>query len=636
MCLAKIQRTSAYYLKRTSPFIALFLLLELVFRTVLLVHERTNLDGHIGDIAHALLAGVIMDVGTLTYFLLPFALYLLILPARCHGTRKDKVMTAIGFGAFAYLLLFTRVGEWFFWDEFQARFNFIAVDYLVYTHEVIGNIQESYPVYPLFAAIAALVGGLAYFQYRTSRIPAYAPVLHQRLSALVVMGLIAATSFYTLKSSIGEVSENRYLNQIAHNGIFEIFSAFRNNDLSYEQFYTTADQNALLKDLRADLGIIQDTPDATGITRTITADAPETPYNVVMITVESLSAKYMKMFGNTQNITPNLDALVNKSLFFTNLYATGTRTVYGLSSLTLSIPPIPGNSIVRRPENEGLFSLGAVLNRKGYDSKFIYGGYGYFDNMNAFFAGNGYQILDRNSFTKEEINFANVWGICDGDVFTRTLKESDASHAKGKPFFQMVMTTSNHRPYTYPEGKIDLPSKSGRAGGVKYTDYAIAEFLKQAESHPWFDNTLFVVVADHTAGSAGKSDLNPPGYHIPMFIYAPKLLKPGRVNKLISQIDVAPTLLGLMNMSYASRFYGKNVLKESPERAFISNYQSLGYLTDGKLAVLKPIKKQDFYTQIGEQWNKTDVRDEGALHRALMYFQTATQWKTWSKDIPTP
>src|SRR6185295_3498593 len=197
--------------------------------------------------------------------------------------------------------------------------------------------------------------------------------------------------------------------------------------------------------------------------------------------------------------------------------------------LALSLPPTPGQSIVRRPNNEQMFSLGSVFRSRGYDTACIYGGFGYFDNMNYFFEHNGYKIVDRASVPKSEITFGNVWGACDEDLFDWVLKEADFSYAKGKPFHHFVMTTSNHRPFTYPDGKIDIPSHTGRLGGVKYTDYAIGELLRKAREKPWFTNTLVVIVADHCASSSGKTALPVNGYAIPLFIYNPHLIQPRKV-----------------------------------------------------------------------------------------------------------
>jgi phosphoglycerol transferase MdoB-like AlkP superfamily enzyme len=154
------------------------------------------------------------------------------------------------------------------------------------------------------------------------------------------------------------------------------------------------------------------------------------------------------------------------------------------------------------------------------------------------------------------------------------------------------MTTSNHRPYTFPEGRIDLPSKiSGRAGAVKYTDFAIGQFLRDAAKKPWFKNTVFVIVADHCASSAGKTELPVQNYHIPLIIYSPGgHIAPGHIRTLTSQMDYAPTLLGLLNWSYPSRFFGHDVRKIDPKEAhaLIGSYQKLGHLENGNFIVLSP------------------------------------------------
>jgi phosphoglycerol transferase MdoB-like AlkP superfamily enzyme len=152
------------------------------------------------------------------------------------------------------------------------------------------------------------------------------------------------------------------------------------------------------------------------------------------------------------------------------------------------------------------------------------------------------------------------------------------------------MTTSNHRPYTYPEGRVDIPSGSGRDGAVKYTDWAIGDFMARAERQPWFKDTIFVFLADHTSHGRGRTDLPPENYRIPMVIYAPGLVAPGQVADVASQIDVAPTLLGLLNISYTSRFFGQDirVAAHRHPHAFMANYLTVGYLEDGKVVELGP------------------------------------------------
>ena len=276
----------------------------------------------------------------------------------------------------------------------------------------------------------------------------------------------------------------------------------------------------------------------------------------------------------------------------------------------------------------------------GYESLFLYGGYGYFDNMNAFFAGNGYTVIDRTAIKPEDIHFENIWGVADEDLFTLSLRELDQRHAAGKPFFAHIMTTSNHRPFTYPEGRIDIPSKSGREGGVKYTDWAIGRFVEQARTRPWFANTLFVIVAEHTHKGRGKQELPIENYHIPLIMYAPAHVKPGRVDTIASQIDVSPTVLGLLGISYRSRFFGHDILRDGPshERALMANYQTVGYYERGRIVELKPNGR---VRVVDAESGKPVPMDELSQHlvdEAISYYQLASDaYKRGELKIkPTP
>jgi phosphoglycerol transferase MdoB-like AlkP superfamily enzyme len=301
-----------------------------------------------------------------------------------------------------------------------------------------------------------------------------------------------------------------------------------------------------------------------------------------------------------------------------------------MEAVTLSIVPTPGRSIVKRPDNHNMFSTGFIFEEKGYENKFLYAGHGYFDNMNEFFSHNGFEVIDRVDFADDEVTFSNAWGVCDEDLLNKALKEADKSYADKKPFLNFVMTTSNHRPYTYPDGKIDVPSHTGREGGVKYTDYAISKFIEEAKKKPWFKNTIFVIVADHNGGSAGKNTLPSYRYKIPLIVYAPEIVKSQTISKLSSQIDIFPTLFSLMNWSYKSMFYGADILsKDFSERAFIGNYQKLGLLKNGYLFVLTPDKKIHKYKILKQTLNSVkyeemkDISDE-EIRETISYYQSAT------------
>jgi phosphoglycerol transferase MdoB-like AlkP superfamily enzyme len=189
------------------------------------------------------------------------------------------------------------------------------------------------------------------------------------------------------------------------------------------------------------------------------------------------------------------------------------------------------------------------------------------------------------------------------------------------------MTTSNHRPFTYPNGRVNIPSHISREGAVKYTDYAIGKFIREARTKPWFKNTIFVIVADHCASSAGKADLPVNKYKIPLLIYSPGNIRPAKMERLMSQIDLGPTVLGLLNFSYTSKFFGYDMFKleDGRERAFISTYQSLGSIRKDTLIILKPQRIANAFIPDFMDGSARETSLNGALtNEAIAWYQTAS------------
>lgn len=605
--------------------------LSTLTRAVLLVMTGSGVPLQAGQWAYVFGLGLVYDLATLLCFAWPLLLPLWLLPRRWFNARSGRA--AVGAICFVLLalLLFVAVAEVVFWEEFQTRFNFIAVDYLVYTNEVLGNIQESYPLPALLGglALAAVLVFVATRRWRRSS--ADDSRLRDRTAFAGLWLLASVVAGLGLRSDLKEHSGNEYVNQLAGNGIYEFFAAARASALSYARFYRVLPGEQAFTELRRllqtpDAHFVSDDP--TDITRDIVADKPEQQLNVVLISVESLSAYFSGSYGASDSLTPQLDALAPQALQFDRLYASGTRTVRGLEALALSLPPTPGESIVKRPDNENLFSLAGVFNAKGYVSEFLYGGYGAFDNMNYFFGHNGYEVRDRADIAPGRIHQANIWGVADEDLYSLALDEFDRLHAQGKPFFAHVMTTSNHRPYTFPTGRVDAP-QGKRESAVRYTDWAIGDLLRRARGKPWFDDTVFVITADHCASSGGIASLPLFRYHIPLWIYSPRHVEPGRVDRLMSQIDVAPTVLGLLGMNYRSRFYGADLFRLEPgrERAFIGNYQRLGYLRSDQLVELAPRRlvaasRPDYQRDVAA----TALAPDPQLQReAIAYYQTASE-----------
>ena len=612
------------------PLFTIFFALSFLTRTVLLAKAWHFLPLTPWLLIKIFGVGLFYDAITLVYFIVPFVLYVTVIPEKIFWSRFHKPLIYLVSFLSIDLLVFDGVAEYYFFDEFSTRFNFIAIDYLLYTKELANNAMESYPFFSLMSGVGVIsLMLLLWFKKWVDQAETFPTPLKQRVKYGLLFLLLPLGPLLWVDLSFTKVSSNSFANELAANGIYNIVAAFKNNQIDYETFYASREELAVFQDLRTLLAekhstfVHEDPPD---LTRAIKHPGPEKRLNIALIVVESLSAEYLGCLGDTRHLTPNLDQLATESLFFTNLHATGTRTDRGLESITLSIPPTPGRSLVKRPNNEHLFSWGFLMKERGYDTKFIYSGYGYFDNMNYFFSRNGFKTLDRKNFSKNEITFENAWGVCDEDLFNKAIKEFDEAFRRKIPFFCLLMTTSNHRPFTYPEGKVDIPSGTGRRGAVKYTDYAIGKFIREAKERPWFKDTLFVIVADHCANSAGKTSLPPKRYEIPLFIYSPAYLRPQAIDKLASQIDLAPTVLGLLNFSYQSKFFGKDILNMEPdqERALIGTYQKLGLLKGEKLAVLDIKKEKTLYRfdrRTGE--TKKVPLNPKLLDEAISYYQGA-------------
>jgi len=595
-----------------------------LLRFVFFIRSWNEIDNGLIAFLFSFPVGFIYDCVFNLYLSLFFSIILLLIPEIIFKSKIFKYLTYSAFVMFVFWIFFVLVGEWLFWDEFQVRFNFIAVDYLIYTREVVANIYESYPILKILSVLFVFSVLTVYLlRKKINKSLEVVESFKKRVLMTLSLFVLAFSSYFFIGQGLKDIPENNYVKEVASNGPYQFVAAFRNNELNYKEFFLEGDNVSLSKKLKINVGKDPEKDGLFDISRQINSAEEEKRLNVILISVESLSAKYLTEFGNDKNWTPFLDTLKEESLYFPEFYATGTRTTRGLEAITLSVPPTPGRSIVKRPDNARIYSIGKVFKDKGYDVAFLYGGRGFFDNMNAFFKGNGYRIVDENDFDKSQVTFKNAWGVCDGDLFNKTIEEADKAIKSDKPFFFHIMTTSNHRPYTYPEGKIDIPSGTGRSGAVKYTDYTIKILIEEAKKHEWFKDTVFVITADHCAGSAGKIGLPVIRYHIPLWIYCPSHIEPKIVSKISSQIDIGPTVFSLMNFRYESHFFGNDIFsKEFVERALIANYQKLGMYKDNKLVVLAPGKKLELFSDpLGDIKLLSADKFTPVVEDAMSYYQ---------------
>lgn len=609
----------------------IYFFLQFIIRCVFILSSFSEVSFKLKDFFGLFILGLGYDFSVLLYLLLPLAIYVILFSAKVlnhkYGNKVLKFMIAF----YSIVLVFTSISEYYFWDEFHTRFNFIAVDYLVYTQELFGNIFQSYNV-PLLVLVLCVASFLVYkLIIKNINTDFYASNWVTKILRISIYLLILVGTTISLNSGLRDkLTNNNYNQEIAGNGFYQLFYAYFHNELDYDRFYKHIDNDEVHSKIRNVLAFTcEKYIDNRGISREIinnNVNSNKKP-NIVFIVVESLSARFTGMDGNKESLTPYLDKLAKENFYFGNVYATGTRTVRGLEAVSLNLPPTPGQSIVRREDCNNLYNVGSALRAHGYKTEFIYGGYGYFDNMNDFFAGNGFNVLDRNNIPKEEIIQETVWGVADEVLFDQCIKQLDKHVNAKEPVLQIVLTTTNHRPFTFPEGRINEP-QGKRPSVVKYTDWAINDFIEKAKKKSWFDNTVFVIIADHNALAAGRVDLPISNYKIPCVVYAPKFINKGSNNRLMSQIDVMPTVLGMLGVSYQSQNMGYDInkLPKGAERAFISTYQQLGFVKNDKLVILEPGNKANVY-KINDY--KTDdysklPDDKELIEEAITWYQGAS------------
>ena len=622
---------AALHLGRFRPWLLLGLIFLAVSTLTRLVLTGVSIAAGLAawtDVPAVLAVGAGYDLATTLYLFAPFAIYLALLPARLYRNKWQRRLVAALFMASVFGLLYIGAVEYFFFDEFDARFNFVAVEYLVYPHEVFVNIWQSYPVAKVLTSTAAVT--VVVFLALRDRLfgpDGHPDRLHTRLAVLIALAAAVGIVQAGLTINTGRYSENRVVNELAANGVYSFFNAAFHNDLDYPAYYLSLPDDEADERLR---NFVKEThsdffPGSDHIERHIRGNGAPKRLNVIVLLEESLGAEFVGAYGDTRGLTPNIDRLSKQGLLFTNTYATGARTVRGMEAVSASFPPVPAESIVKRPYNKGLFNWSTVMEKNGYAPTFIYGGYGSFDSMNEFFGSNGYRVVDRTDM--EHPRFANIWGVSDEDLLRHAVKVFDEQDARGERIFSIIMTTSNHKPFTFPPGVPGVPEKGGgRDAGIRYADYAIGWFLDEVRGKPWFDGTVFVIVADHGARVYGREDIPVATYRIPLLLYSPKHVKPGEVGALTSQIDIAPTVLGLLGFSYDSTFFGRDVLRDyRPGRFIPMNHNRDVALFDGTHIIEIGFRKtaaEYLYDPVTGKQSRVEI-DAEHLKDAITVFQEA-------------
>lgn len=314
------------------------------------------------------------------------------------------------------------------------------------------------------------------------------------------------------------------------------------------------------------------------------------PLNLVIVLQESMGATFVKSLGGVP-VTPELEKLRAQGIWLDNLYATGTRSVRGIEAVVAGFAPTPAQSTVKLSGSQHQFTtLASVLAAQGYQTQFIYGGEAHFDNMRSYFTGNGFSdIVDFKQIKKPA--FVGSWGASDEDLFNQALTELDSLQQSGKPFFSLIFTSSNHEPFEFPDGRISLHEepKNTVNNAVKYADWAMGQFFAKAKSKDYWQNTVFLVVADHDNRVYGANLIPLEKFRIPGLILGADLT-PTTWSTIASQIDLAPTLLSLMGVNSCHPMTGRDITLDpsQPGRALIQFDNYFALMQDHGLTILKP------------------------------------------------
>ncbi len=519
--------------------------------------------------------------------------------------------------------------------EYDTRPNRLYVEYLNSPQEVSAMLWHGYKGVLLAGVIALLLlGWLGFKVLRTRLVDKPTGGWWRPVFAVVAFALLFLTARGTLEhrplnASMVAFSNDSMVNTLPLNSLYNVINAIRGmiNERSAAAVYSSMPESEMQRLVRAAAGLDGPMLDAKYPSRhhQQASAKPAKPLNLVIIMEESLGAQYIGTLGG-QKLSPQFDTLATQGWLLARTYATGTRSVRGLEAVTTGFLPTPAEAVLKLPRSQrGFFTLAGLLGEFGYHSRFIYGGEAHFDNMKSFFLGNGFdEVIDQPKFEIKP-TFVGSWGASDEDMFNelhhRLMQEGD------KRSFTLAFSVSNHTPWEYPDGRIQ-PSEPAASveNTVRYADWSIGKFFAQAKKSPYWDHTVFLVVADHDSRVFGASLVPVKHFHIPALILGagvPVL----RDEHIVSQIDLAPTLLSLIGISSVQPMLGSDLTVRYPDRAIMQYGDNYGYLKGNQLLVLQPGQsaEQFRYEVVGEKL-LTEPVDPTLAHIALAH----ALWPSWA------
>ncbi len=573
-------------------FLALAMAIPLAVRVWLSAERSIDLIGLAPEQwLELFVVGARLDAVTIGWASLPMLGALLLVPERWQG-KVRRFALGYAFVIFA-LILFAEIAGIHFFRYYDYRPNYLVIEHGL-DPVVLRAAAATVPIGWIGCGVAVLAtalvwvlsrvaplrGGPDTFLFARSTAPSSLSSRRDRLALLVLIALVIIVARGTLHErpinpSLAAITHNRVANEIAGSSVLnvldELVRRWQGDYVSVESVVAVGDPAeavARVRDQLASTGTFTD-DSANPLVRRVPGSHAEKPLNVVVVIMESFTAQLVGVLGGAPALSPEFDALAEQGVLLENCRATGERTVQGLEAVLSSFPPLPGVSVIRRPQaRHGFATLAGVLEQRNYKTHFFYGGQGIFDSMRGFFIGNGFdEFIEQDDM--EDPEFRGIWGVSDEDLFRRADREFRELDANGRPFMAAILTVSLHSPWEYPAGRVRaLPADTVIPTGYSlpelnnflYADYALGEFIRMARDAPYFDDTLFVLVGDHGVHLRGRALIPIDEYRVPALFLAPRHLEPARVERLASQLDIAPTIMGILGGAYRSAFFGADVL----------------------------------------------------------------------------
>jgi phosphoglycerol transferase MdoB-like AlkP superfamily enzyme len=606
--------TSTIALLRPFLLFSIMLILTLFASRLGLGVWQIDRFNDFGTIVTLILNGLKIDLSTLGY--------LLILPAIVHPwlmLSKFKstwlsVLKVIFFFIFMSVIFFELATPAFI-NEYGFRPNRLFIEYLAYPDEVMKMLLNGHLMTIVIVTLLLIVPSTFIFRM-INKITSIKQtnIAVSPLSSTLSFMVLFFVLFLCARGTVGHrpinpayvyFSTDPLINSLTLNSIYSVAHAYKQfgNEKNASKLYGKMDKDNVIKIVRQETGLpaqaFQNNAQPSSTSRPPVYQGK--PKNLVIILEESLGAQFVSSLGGLP-LTPEIDKLNNEGWALKKLYATGTRSVRGIEAVITGFTPTPARAVVKLDKSQNnFFTIASLLQKNNYTTQFIYGGESHFDNMKSFFLGNGFtDIVDFKDIKNP--TFVASWGASDGDLFNQADIELNKLHKNDKPFFSFIFSSSNHDPFEIPEGIVtpieytnaqltQYDSKELlRHKAIQYADYALGEFIDKAKKQPYWKDTIFIVVADHDARALGNDLVPIKNFHIPGVI-----LNSGKNNfsdeRLVSQIDIAPTLLSLMGVTNNSPMLGHDLNNPNASgRAMMQYAENFAYMRGDEVTILQPQK----------------------------------------------